>query len=235
MIYKDYTELDSTSAEAKRVAALGETQDFVISTRRQTSGRGRYGRVWYASEDNVAMTISVPRPSSIKDFSTLSLMTGVALHEVLVGLIRDQANVRIKWPNDIVVDNAKISGTLIEIDATRIYVGIGVNLISAPSQTIFPTTSLKQFCIIDRIVLIEKIANVWTKTFQTWIRDGFSSAANVYTTNIWRLDEQVTIALNESRTNWAEGRCLGVDESGLLLLEDANGVVQSFSTGDVGA
>lgn len=234
MVFKDYVELDSTNAEARQLVDKGESDVFVVSTRRQTAGRGRYGRVWHAPADNLAMTIAAPRPSVVQDFSTLSLMTGVVIHGVLQKLISDQAAVRIKWPNDVVVDDAKISGTLIEIDTTRIYVGIGVNLVAAPSEAIYPTTSLGRFHPIERLDLIEKIANSWFEQFQIWARDGFASIAEVYTNNIWRRGEFMTIALNEARTERVEGRCLGVDSTGLLLLEKPDGEVRSFSTGDVG-
>ena len=234
MIFKDYAELDTTNAEAKRLVDKGESGVFVVSTRRQTAGRGRYGRVWHAPADNLSMTIAAPRPSVVQDFSTLSLMTGVVIHGVLQKLIGDQAVARIKWPNDVVVDDAKISGTLIEIDAARIYVGIGVNLLAAPSETIYPTTSLGRFHPIERLDLIEKIANTWVEQFHIWTRDGFASIAQTYTANIWRRGEVMTVALNEARTERVEGRCLGVDSTGLLLLEKPDGEVQSFSTGDVG-
>lgn len=68
MIFKDYAELDSTNAEAKRLVDKGESGVFVVSTRRQTAGRGRYGRVWHAPADNLSMTIAAPRPSVVRIF-----------------------------------------------------------------------------------------------------------------------------------------------------------------------
>ncbi|WP_048645608.1 biotin--[acetyl-CoA-carboxylase] ligase [Nitratireductor soli] len=234
-VIEDYEELDSTNSEAKRLADGGKSGVFVVSARKQTSGRGRYGRAWYAPADNVAMTIAVPLPFSFLGSPTLPLMTGLAVHDVLQTLVGDRAAVCIKWPNDIVVDDAKISGTLIETSATRIYVGIGVNLVAELPDAIYPTTSLGRFCNIERLALIEMIADRWLAQFQKWTLDGFAPLAAMYTSNIWRRGEEVTIALNEARTDRVTGLCLGVNETGLLQLKLSDGTVRSFSTGDVGA
>jgi BirA family biotin operon repressor/biotin-[acetyl-CoA-carboxylase] ligase len=232
---EDYEELDSTNSQARRLVDAGRTDRFVVSAVRQTAGRGRFGRAWHAPADNVAMTIAVPREAEYRDFPTLSLMTGVAIHDVLSGLIGDRAAVRIKWPNDIVVDDAKISGTLIESDARRLYAGIGINLASEPEGTIYPTTSLGRFCSIGRLDLIGKVADSWLAHFERWSRDGFAAIAPSYTARIWRRGQPLSIALNEARTERVEGLCLGVDDSGLLRLRLPGGEVRAFSTGDVGA
>jgi BirA family biotin operon repressor/biotin-[acetyl-CoA-carboxylase] ligase len=231
----DHDVLDSTNNEAKRIAAHGRDDAFVVSANRQTAGRGRFSRVWHAPDGNVAMTIVLPRTDAHQNIATLALMNGLVLHEVLQELVREQATVRIKWPNDIVVDDAKISGTLIESDMHRLYVGIGINLVAEPAQVIYPTTSLGRFCSIERLALIERIAARWLARFDDWMRDGFAPIAGAYTAALWRHGQPISIALNEAKTERVDGICRGVNETGLLLLELPGGAVRAFSTGDVGA
>jgi BirA family transcriptional regulator, biotin operon repressor / biotin---[acetyl-CoA-carboxylase] ligase len=231
----DYDELDSTNAEAKRMVDRGSNDAFVVSAIKQTAGRGRFGRAWHAPENNVAMTIALPRTAEYQDLTTLPLMTGLAIHDVLQGLVNDRAAVKIKWPNDIAVDDAKISGTLIESELSRFYVGIGVNLVAEPDQVIFPTTSLGRFYNMERLALVERIASSWLARFERWTQAGFAPIAEAYTRNIWRHGQSISIALKEARTKRVDGLCLGVNKAGLLLLELPEGEVRAFSTGDVGA
>ncbi|MBA2673884.1 biotin--[acetyl-CoA-carboxylase] ligase [Ramlibacter sp.] len=231
----DHEELDSTNSQAKRLVEGGRGGRFVVSAARQTAGRGRFRRAWHAPANNVAMTIAVPREAGWRDFQTLSLMTGLAIHDVLSGLIGERAAVRIKWPNDIVVDDAKISGTLIESDAQRIYAGIGINLAAEPEGVIYPTTSLARFCAVGRLALIGMVADSWLARFDRWTRDGFAPIAAAYTERIWRRTSTIGIALDEARTQRVEGVCLGVDPAGLLRIELPDGEVRVFSAGDVGA
>jgi BirA family transcriptional regulator, biotin operon repressor / biotin---[acetyl-CoA-carboxylase] ligase len=152
----------------------------------------------------------------------------------LQALIGDQACVKIKWPNDIVVDDAKISGTLIESDNHGYYVGIGINLTAVPTQVMYPTVALGRFCEVERLSLINMVATTWLERFKSWVHDGFAPIAAAYTSRIWRHGQSITVALDEARTTRIEGRCLGISEAGLLLIALANGETRALSTGDVG-
>ncbi len=231
----DHPVLDSTNAEAKRVLERTDGGPVVVSAARQTAARGRFGRVWHSPENNLAMTLAMRLRPEIEAASTLALMTGLVLHDVLQALIGDQAPVRIKWPNDILVDDAKISGTLIERDSRGLYVGIGINLVSEPAEVMYPKTSLGRFCDIERLLLVEQIAKRWLEHLERWTRDGFSPIASAYTAHLWRLGEPITVALDEARTRQVRGRCLGVNGAGLLLLELPEGEVRPIAAGDVGA
>ena len=231
----DYPVLDSTNAQAKRLAEAGDGGPFVVSAVRQTAGRGRFNRVWHAPENNLAMTIAVGVRQDSQGSSTLPLMTGLAIHAVLQALVGDRASVKIKWPNDVLVDGLKISGTLIEHDGTGFYVGIGINLVSEPVGALYPTISLGRFCDVERMALVDSVAEAWLDRFGRWAENGFAPMAGAYTANLWRIGESITVTLDEARTQQITGRCLGVSAEGLLRLELPDGAVTELAAGDVGA
>lgn len=130
----------STMDAAKElVRDRGETcggRPLAVATAHQTDGRGTRGRAW--NDDgggNVAVTIAVPLDAvPLRPLTLLPLRVGVTIATVLRAALGDDRarGVRLKWPNDVLLDGSKVSGVLVEADGTMAYVGIGVNVNSAP-------------------------------------------------------------------------------------------------------
>lgn len=122
------TRTTSTQQEARRLITEGKAKhgDIVVADE-QTAGRGRFGRSWISPRGGLYATIIL--------FSDpmLSLKAGLALVRVLRSVGINAAG--LKWPNDVLVDDRKIAGTLIETDGEFALVGIGLNLTSAPLDT----------------------------------------------------------------------------------------------------
>jgi len=129
---RTYHELDSTNAEAMRLAARGAPSGTVVLAERQTAGRGRLGRGWW-SEAGSSLTVSwIVRPDlPVERWSTLSLAAGLATADALeasTGL-----RVTLKWPNDVVHAGRKLAGILAEARPPgAVVVGLGVNLAGTP-------------------------------------------------------------------------------------------------------
>ncbi len=105
-----------------------------VAAREQTAGRGRYGRNWVSKKDAGLYFSIVLRPKiELKFLSLITLMTAVVVYEVLAELYKLQPD--IKWSNDVLVDEKKISGILAETCETKkglaVIVGIGINLTSS--------------------------------------------------------------------------------------------------------
>ncbi|HDH1684386.1 TPA: biotin--[acetyl-CoA-carboxylase] ligase [Klebsiella quasipneumoniae subsp. similipneumoniae] len=223
---------DSTNSEAKRrVEKTGETF-FAISAGMQTAGRGRFGRTWQTPEGNVAVTIVVPRPKDASDLPSVSLMTGIAIHDALSFFVKN-AHIGIKWPNDILINGAKISGTLIEVDSRALYVGIGINRIAAPVDVPYATATLEQFALKESAEVVEVLVKLWCDYFETWKTYGFVSLKNLYTTRMSRLNEHVEIAFDEHKLNKVSGVCRGVDDHGNLLIEKDSGDLTPYNFGEI--
>ena len=129
-------EIDSTNTELMRRARAGSHAPVLLVAERQTAGRGRLGRPWQSAQDAAqpaSLTFSLGLPLAPKDWSGLSLAVGVSVAESLDPTA--SAGVRLKWPNDLWVDDRKLVGILIETavpqgDAAQRYVviGIGINV-----------------------------------------------------------------------------------------------------------
>src|SRR5215831_9437767 len=140
-------ETASTNAHALELLRTSAAPPHLtlVWARRQTSGRGRGGRVWQSPEGNVFFSMIVRPQPRWEDLNQLPLVTSVAIHAAIRPHVPASRAVTIKWPNDLLIDGAKVSGTLIEshramrkADADRwsaeaLVVGIGVNVAHFPT------------------------------------------------------------------------------------------------------
>src|SRR6187399_674407 len=121
-------EVDSTNSELMRRARAGQLEPVLLVAERQTAGRGRLGRAWQAAPGE-SLTFSLGLPLAPADWSGLSLAVGVSLAESL------HPRVRLKWPNDLWLDERKLAGILIETASfgdgagrRQAVIGVGINI-----------------------------------------------------------------------------------------------------------
>jgi BirA family biotin operon repressor/biotin-[acetyl-CoA-carboxylase] ligase len=228
-----YQEVDSTNSEAKRLVDDGKAPGFAVVAKRQTAGRGRFDRVWQTPTGNLALTFAIPAPPSRPDLPTLALMTGLALHNVLQPLLGDRAQVKIKWPNDMLVNGHKVSGTLIERVGKVLYIGVGVNLVSRPENVPYETFSLAEVVNITVEELAEAVTAHWSATLAQWLETGFAPLCDDYNAHLYGRGESLRISLDRERAEWAEGTCTGVTPEGHICLADSEGHVTRYNAGDI--
>lgn len=122
------------------LAEQGAPDGIWLRAGRQTGGKGRMGRGWESPVGNLYSSALVRLRASDPMPHTLALVAANAVHALAAPLCAGQA--RIKWPNDILVDGAKIAGILLERAADAIVVGIGINVTDYPRGLDRPVTSL---------------------------------------------------------------------------------------------
>ena len=134
-----FDQLDSTNSEAMRRVAAGERGPLWLLAHQQTAGRGRSGRDWASPRGNLAVSLIFMLQCLPAHVPQLSLIAGLAVHQALATLWPDGAasrRLRLKWPNDLLIDKAKLGGILVE--STRYaadlvaVIGIGVNIAAPP-------------------------------------------------------------------------------------------------------
>jgi BirA family biotin operon repressor/biotin-[acetyl-CoA-carboxylase] ligase len=119
--------VDSTQAEARRLVESGRAgAGHVVVADEQTEGRGRFGRTWSSPVGGLYATFVVPHRPMLPIASGLGLLRALDRFGVKAGL---------EWPNDLVVDDKKLAGILIETAGEVALIGIGVNLVEAPLET----------------------------------------------------------------------------------------------------
>ncbi len=133
--------VSSTNDYAIDLASKGLDEWTVITASKQTNGRGRNGRTWESLEGNLFCSIIAPR--SVNHQSILSLLVAVSLGDALVQI--GLQDFHYKWPNDIMIEDSKVAGILIEIKPdSYIVIGIGVNIKSSPDLGVYKSASLSE-------------------------------------------------------------------------------------------
>lgn len=228
--------VDSTNAEAMRRAVAGERGPLWIRADQQTAGRGRVGRSWASELGNLYASLLVTTTAPVASASQLSLVAGIAVFEAIAAAIgAAPPGLRLKWPNDILIDGRKAGGILIESTATTAgltaIVGIGINIASAPDLPDRPATCLAAHGFAgDPEALLARIAEAASVWLAVWDRGaGFEVIREAWLNHAHPIGEQMSINTGSERI---AGAFLGLDAEGALLL-DGPGGARRFTFGDV--
>jgi len=228
--------VDSTNAEALRRAQSGERGPLWILADVQTAGRGRSGRDWSSDRGNLhaslLVTLALPQPLAYQ----LALVAGVAVFDALsAATYPAPAGLRLKWPNDILIEDAKAGGILIESSSIggrlAAVIGIGLNIVVSPSLPDRPATHLAAHgASPEPGVLLAAIATSLETWLQAWDEGrGFATVRQAWLNRALPIGERLSINTGAERVL---GTFSGLDPEGALLL-DVDGDVRRFTFGDV--
>ncbi len=173
--------LDSTNEEARRLAKGGGSHGAVIWAKRQTEGKGRMGRAWVSSEGNLFVSILLQPEKPLAELSQLSFVAAVAAIEALEALVPGD-RLQCKWPNDILLNDRKLGGILLESfqagDAGHswVVVGVGVNVDSHPPRTEFPACCLKDAGVelVSAKIILSRFIHHFIERYNEWNVKGFA-------------------------------------------------------------
>lgn len=161
-----FDKIPSTQITALNMVATGAASDHtVVVARAQSSGRGRYRRPWVSHHGN--MYASFILNSDTRD-SRISYSVAVAVAETILSY---GVAARIKWPNDILVDGAKICGILIEYAGPFVVIGIGVNIKTNPTVDKYNTTRMDKY--VAGISVTEFLGRLM-RQLDKWIKCDFA-------------------------------------------------------------
>ena len=203
-----FKKVSSTNDVAKEIALKGE-RNFVVVADEQTKGKGRMGREWLSPIGGLYFSIVT------KKNPLLPLISGVAVANSLknFGLYTE-----IKWPNDIMIKNKKISGILIEVFNDSAVVGVGVNINKTPLKT---ATSIKDET--GENISKNEVLNLILKSFGKYSEKNVIYEYKKLSSTIGRKVKIKTLKGD------IEGKAIDVDEHGRLVLESGERIV----SGDV--
>lgn len=227
--------LDSTNEEAKRRALTGEAGPLWIVARAQTAGRGRRGRAWTSAAGNLFTTGLFKLDASPARAAQLSFAAALAVGDVAASVISHEA-VRLKWPNDVLVEGRKLAGILLESGSHQdggiwLAVGIGINLAHHPEDAERPATDLSVHGgAMAPEEAVERLSARFEHWRAVWARDGFAPIRETWLARAWGLGERCTARL-EGET--IEGVFADLAEDGSLRLDLNDGRRRLVSAGDV--
>lgn len=233
-------ECASTNTLLLERADRGAPAGSVIVTDRQLAGRGSRGRRWIASpEASLTFSLLWRFAGGMERLAGLSLAAGVAVVRALSAL--GAIGVKLKWPNDILLADAKLGGILVELqssgDSSLAVIGIGINLQLPPAGQAgevfaLPPAALDQLLQPppERHRLLAQLLIELAGTLDLFADDGFGALrAQWMAVHAWQ-DRAVDL-LRDGRVVSA-GVCRGADVDGALLVE-SGGVVRRCLSGDV--
>ena len=175
--------------------SIGSTNDYLKTKKNdqpihiclsemQTKGKGRHNRYWYSPfGHNLYLSLRYLFEDDIRELTALSLVAGLAIRKTLELLYKLNPALTMKWPNDLMFENKKLAGTLIEIqtrmpESYQVIIGIGINinlLHDKQNAITQPWTSVRKITgdYIDRNILTIKLINTFMDYIQCFKKHGF--------------------------------------------------------------
>lgn len=235
-----FDEIDSTNAEARRRAEAGEVGPLFITAAVQTAGRGRRGRSWDTSRGNLAATLLVTTDATPAQAAQLTFVAAFAIRDLAEAFV-PASLVRLKWPNDVLVDGRKLSGILIEsgrnaAGALWLAIGMGVNLAHAPETVERPATCLAAHLKAGIVAppspdeALGVLSAAFVRTAAAWLRAGFVPLREAWIRAATGIGQPCVARLDSESV---EGVAEGVDHDGALLLRLPDRTLRRISAGDV--
>lgn len=229
------SETGSTNADLLARAAILEAPLLLVAEH-QSAGRGRAGRSWLSSpEASLTFSLAWKFDGGPQALIGLPLAIGVALAEALGALGQP---VQLKWPNDLLKDGDKLAGILVETQSapgggTWTVIGIGLNL-SMPDELEArlgrSAAALPWLARMERDALMAALLDGLAGALREFAARGFAAFAARW--NLRHAWQGETVVLLDQGVVRQEGRAAGVDDSGRLLLDTAEGRV-TVMAGDV--
>jgi BirA family biotin operon repressor/biotin-[acetyl-CoA-carboxylase] ligase len=221
-------EVDSSNSELMRRARQGRCEPVLLVAERQSAGRGRLGRAWESAPGD-SLTFSLGLPLAPLDWSGLSLAVGVSVAENL------HPAIRLKWPNDLWLEDHKLGGILIETasfgeGAGERYavIGVGLNIAPRPAHGLStPPAALRELLpASDAAAALLRLAPALVRDVQAFEQAGFRGFQLRFEARDALRDRAVVLS------DGTAGTAHGVNEAGSLLVHTAAGL-QAISSSEV--
>ena len=226
-----FPELDSTMDQARRMARQGVRHAGCVITEVQTASRGRLNRQWDSARGGLWFTLilkpDLPPPLAW----TLNFAASACMSEVLAGLF--DLDVRVKWPNDLILKGRKLSGMLSEMETRAdmvnfLFLGIGLNVNNEPESDQYQAISLKT--ALGKPVSRKQILTRFLELFKSRI----TAVDPARIISQWK-ERTATIGTKvrvQTHDRVYEGRALDVDDTGALIVKGRDGITRKIIYGD---
>lgn len=235
-----FNEIRSTNTEAFRLAEEGSMEGTVVLADAQTGGKGRLGRIWTSPPGvNIYCSVVLRPPVPLMQASQMTFITSLAASrsiEHVSGLVPV-----IKWPNDLLLNGAKVAGILNELSAETekinfLVLGIGINVNMTRSQfpedLRYPATSLaiEGNGPISRSKLVKALLTELDALYTDYLQNGFAGIRREWELRSAMQGKQVKVSTGDHE--WT-GMVKGIDDFGALLVQTPAGIEEKVLSGDV--
>lgn len=214
------------------LARAGAAEGLWLRAETQSGGKGRQGRSWISPPGNLYASTLVRLIPGDPPAPTLALVAAVALDQV-VGAYADPARIMLKWPNDLLLDGAKLSGILLERVGDAVIVGFGLNLAHHPEGLERPATSLLAAANVspEPGLFVADLAESFAHWLARWRGEGLAPIRRRWLERAHPIGTPLSASGADGAS--VEGLFDGLDEGGALRLRLADGSVRVMHAGDV--
>ncbi|MDF2371690.1 MAG: biotin--[acetyl-CoA-carboxylase] ligase [Rhizobiaceae bacterium] len=231
-------DVQSTNTECMDRARAGDPGNLWITATRQLGGRARRGRHWVSEPGNLYASLLLIDPASAGALATLPLAVAVAVHSAISRVLpQGAARPTIKWPNDVLVDGAKISGILLESenlpDGRRaVVIGCGINVMHAPKETNYPAVTLRETgATVSAEELFARLYQAMDEELKRWNRGlGIASVRQAWLNHAKGIGKAITVNLPDHSIS---GVFTDIDQTGCLVMVDHDNKTHTIAAGDV--
>ena len=229
--------LPSTNAEALARARAGERGPLWIAAAGQTAGRGRRGNVWASEPGNLYASLLLSDAAPPAHLPELCFVVALAARDA-AGAIAPQlaARLKLKWPNDLLLDRAKLAGILIEAESvaatTAVAAGIGVNCAHHPEHLPYPATSLAACgAAVTPDELLRALSGTMVSRLAQWDRGaGFAAIRAEWLSHAAGIGSDIHVRLTDGEVT---GTFETIDSIGRLMLRLPVGRIEAITVGEV--
>ena len=223
----------SSSDLARKAARDGAPTGTGFLVGEQTAGRGRRGRAWLSPQGGMYLSVVIRPGFGKRLWPLLSFVAALAARETIGNLLAAHRPM-VKWPNDILVNDKKICGILLEGEADALIVGTGINVASIDADAsmaghMMPTSLVD---LGDDVTTPALLATAYmdnlARRYGEFCRTGFAPIQAEWMHYAAFLNEDVII-----KDQGLSGRFIAIDDDGSMMLVDASGKTHHISTGDV--
>ena len=234
---ESHAEVGSTNDLLRERANAGEPEGLVVRADVQTRGRGRFGRDWSSPRGNLYASILLRPACTLAEAATLSLVVSLAVAEALDPVVGEPSRLRLKWPNDVLLDGRKLAGILLEgADDGRgavawIVVGCGLNLAWRPPE-LDQAVSLVEATgrALEPTAFLERLVPVLTSRLEAWRRHGFAGLREAWLGRALGLGSEVTLRVGATQVR---GRLVDLGADGSIRIETAEGRTEHYTAGEL--
>ena len=234
----DLMAVGSTNGEAMALAEAGDPGRLWVTAAEQLAGRGRRGRDWSSPPGNLYASALVVDPGPVAGLGGLPLVSAVAVREAIAACgLPDGTDLKIKWPNDILLNGAKCCGMLLEsrrlLDGRfAVVAGCGINIMSHPEPGAYRATALNREGIsATPQTLFAHLARAFDAALDLWDEGrGIAAIREHWLDHAHGIGESITVNLATGRV---DDLFEGIDADGVLLLRTGQGTIRRISAGDL--
>lgn len=227
-----FEEIDSTNQYLMSLPFNQLQHKQVCIAEHMTAGRGRQQKKWYGGAyENLMLSIAWEFHSEVR-LSGLSLAVAVMVVNCLQQICG--ARFRLKWPNDVLVNEHKLSGILIEVRDTKVIVGIGINCnLSFSDQLEIDQTATSLFELLGRLVDRSELIAVLLGELSDGLELFSVNGLEAFREDWMQLHAFTERTMRTFGQPVREGRAVGIDQSGALLIRTENGRIIPINSGEL--